>query len=547
MTELKWVSDPEAAAVRELLAATGAGDWDRAFALADAGIAKGLSHPTLYKLRALGRERQGRLEEAIADFRAALARAPDDQAALNAMGLCLARTGRADEAIEALDRAIALEPTSAAAHYNKGWTLESQGDLRGARGAYGEALRLEPDHVRALGSLASVAARTGAWAEARERGERALALEPGDPSASIALATAELGEGQAAEAEARLDALVLDGRLPPHERAVALGLKGDAVDAQGRPAEAFAAYAEANAGLRALYGGQFGPGRAERASSHLARLAEAFAAETPARWRRGPGSAAATGPARSHVFLLGFPRSGTTLLGQVLGAHPEIVTLDERETLIDGAQRFMGGVLDLAGLATADEGALDRLREAYWARVAGFGADPEDRIFVDKLPIDTLKLPLIARLFPDAKVLFAQRDPRDVVLSCFRRRFVVNPTTFEFLDLGDAAAFYGAVMGLYERYAATLELDLKVHRHEDLVQDFETEARAVLGFLGAPWDEAVHGFAGDLREVATPSAVQIARGLSGEGIGHWRAYRGPLEPVLPTLEPWVRAFGYAAD
>ena len=547
MTELKWVNDPEAAAVRELLAATGAGDWDRAFALADAGIAKGLSHPTLYKLRALGRERQGRLEEAIADFRAALARTPDDQAALNALGLCLARTGRADEAIEALDRAIALEPTAAAAHYNKGWTLESQGDLKGARGAYGEALRLEPDHVRALGSLASVAARTGAWAEARERGERALALEPGDPSASIALATAELGEGQAAEAEARLDALILEGRLPPHERAVALGLKGDAVDAQGRPAEAFAAYAEANAGLRALYGGQFGPGRAERASSHVARLAKALAAETPARWRRGPGSAAATGPAASHVFLLGFPRSGTTLLGQVLGAHPGIVTLDERETLIDGAQRFMGGVVDLAGLAIADEGALDRLREAYWARVAGFGADPEGRIFVDKLPIDTLKLPLIARLFPDAKVLFAQRDPRDVVLSCFRRRFVVNPTTFEFLELEDAAAFYGAVMGLYEGYAATLELDLKVHRHEDLVQDFETEARAVLGFLGAPWDEAVRGFSARLRDVATPSAVQIAQGLSGEGVGHWRAYSDQLEPVLPALAPWAQTFGYEAD
>ena len=547
MTELKWETDPEAQAVRELIAATTAGDWDRAFALADAGIARGLSHPTLYKLRALGRERQGRLDEAIADFRAALARAPDDHAGLNAMGLCLARAGRTPEAIEALDRAIALQPGFAAAHYNKGWALESQGDLAGARGAYAQALNLEPDHVRALGSLASIAARTGAWAEARDRAGKALALEPGDPSASIALATAELGEGRAADAETRLHALLQGPGLPPHERAVALGLKGDVLDALARPAEAFAAYAEANATLKSLYAGQFAPGRAERASAYVARLAAAFEPETPDRWRRGPGSAAASGPARGHVFLLGFPRSGTTLLGQVLGAHPDIVTLDEQETLVDGALRFMGGTMDLAGLAAVSPETLERLREQYWGRVAGFGADPAGRIFVDKLPIDTLKLPLIARLFPDAKVLFARRDPRDVVLSCLRRRFVVNPATFEFLDLEDAAGFYGAVMGLYRRFEATLELDLRVHRHEDLVGDFDAEALAVLDFIGAPWDEAVRGFSARLRDVATPSAVQIAQGLSGEGVGHWRAYREQLGPVLPALAPWVQAFGYEAD
>ena len=141
-----------------------------------------------------------------------------------------------------------------------------------------------------------------------------------------------------------------------------------------------------------------------------------------------------------------------------------------------------------------------------------------------------------------------RRDPRDVVLSCFRQRFVIGPSTAQFLTLDGAALFFDRVMTLAETYVAGLtELALHVQSHEALVDDFEGQTRALLGFVGLSWDPAVAGFADRVGSsgVATPSAGQIARGLNREGMGQWRRYAEALAPVQPLLGPWVERFGYA--
>jgi hypothetical protein len=249
------------------------------------------------------------------------------------------------------------------------------------------------------------------------------------------------------------------------------------------------------------------------------------------------------------VFVLGFPRSGTTFLGQVLQSHPEVVTLDEQETLADASLRFIAEPGGLARLAASDEGELAPLREAYWRRARAAGAEPAGKVFVDKLPMNTIGLPLIARMFPAAKVIFVRRDPRDVVLSAFRRQFVVNAATWELLTLEGAARFYDAVMRLFELYRAGLALDLRVQSHEALVADFDAESRALAAFLGLDWSEARADIAGPSRQgrIATPSAGQITGGLSGEGVGQWRRYAAQLAPALPILRPWAELFGYEAD
>ena len=137
-----------------------------------------------------------------------------------------------------------------------------------------------------------------------------------------------------------------------------------------------------------------------------------------------------------HVFLLGFPRSGTTLLEQVLASHPRVEALEERETLTDAMRAFLRHARrppSPGGRPTSAE--LEPLRAAYWARVRAEGAQVAGKVFVDKHPLNTLKLPLIAKLFPEAKILFAQRDPRDVVLSCYRRRFAMSGSAYQLLTL----------------------------------------------------------------------------------------------------------------
>ena len=172
--------------------------------------------------------------------------------------------------------------------------------------------------------------------------------------------------------------------------------------------------------------------------------------------------------------------------------------------------------------------------------------NPDGKVVVDKMPLYSTKLPLISKLFPGAKVLFAQRDPRDVVLSCFRRPFQINAGMYQFVTLEGAARYYDAVMRLAEVYRQKLPLDVYDIRYEKLVSDFEGETRAVCDFLGVEWNPGLHNFAQTARDrqIRTPSAAQVRGGLFTTGAGHWRRYAAHLEPIMPILQPWIERFGY---
>jgi hypothetical protein len=146
-------------------------------------------------------------------------------------------------------------------------------------------------------------------------------------------------------------------------------------------------------------------------------------------------------------------------------------------------------------------------------------------------------------------VLVARRDPRDVVLSCFRRRFAMNGPMYQLLALPSAAEFYDAAMQIGERLGSGLALPTLVVRHERLIEEFDAVAREACAFLDLPFTEAMRGFAQRIQDrgIATPSGAQVSRGLTAEGVGAWRRYAGPMAGVLPTLQPWVERFAYAAD
>jgi tetratricopeptide (TPR) repeat protein len=533
--------------VQQIEAATRGGDLALAFAEADRAVALGLSHPLFHRLRGVRAQQEGRLEAAITEFETALTLGGEDAAVLGALGLCLARTpGRARDGVLKLDRAIALNPGFAPHHYNRGWALESVNDLAGARAAYERAVSLDPNHAQSLANLAALAGRSGDWTKARALASRALALDPGLPVAATALAGAEAGDGDPKAAEQRLRALIIGGRATPHERAFALGVLGDVLDQQNLPADAFHAYGEAATLFKSLYAERLAAGAAETSLALATRLADTFAKADPAEWRRSPIRRESV-ETSGHLFLVGFPRSGTTMLGQAFASHGDVVTLDEGQTLTDAFRAFMREPDDLPPLTTIGEAEILRFRDAYWRRVRAAGCDTRGRYFVDKLPMNTMGLPLILKLFPEAKILFLRRDPRDVVLSTFRRRFAINVATVELLSLDGAARLYDAVMRLMEIYRSQLDLDLRDQGYETLVGDFEGETRAICAFAGLDWSPRMADFAGRASAVATPSSAQLARGLNSDGIGAWRRYKDQLEPVLPLLSPWVDRFGYARD
>ena len=532
------------ALLREVLAHTERRDFARAAALADQALASGFDHPLLLNVLATRREQEGRLEEALALLERAVSIAPGDVGARNALALCLQRLDRPMEALGHVEELLRQHPDLGFAHANRGNALIALGQLGQAKQSHLKALELEPGSIAAAAALASIATHRGEHAEARGYAEKALSLMPGLPDAVLTLAAAELAGGATARAETLLWQLLADPRAGAMDKARSSGLLGDVLDAAGRYPEAFDAYTTCNDQLKQIYRRHADA----RVLDYARSLTQAMRAAGPGPWAPAPATAAAVGGAAGHVFMVGFPRSGTTLTEVVLDGHPGIVSIEEHELLIDAVLKFMGEPLDLGALIRADESELEALRAAYWQRARGAGFDVAGKVFIDKYPLNTLKLPLIARLFPRAKILFARRDPRDVVLGCFRRRFKMNPAMYQLLTLGGAAAFYDAVMEFAELAKPVLGLNWRVVSYESLVADLSGETDAICEFMGIEPVAGMADFAQRVRERehSTPSTAQLARGLDRSGIGHWRHYAANLAPVLPTLEPWARRFGYPA-
>lgn len=531
------------AAIGEVVEAARAGDLAKARSLALAALNAGVEHPILLNLRALDHEEAGRFEASLADLRRAHVLAPKDFGILNATGLCLSRLERPEEAVACFDQALALQPAFGPAWFNRGWSLERLGRTGEAAECYAKAVELNPENAQGWANLALLAMKRGERDLARDYANRALAIEPWQPTARLALAESELKEP--ATAEARLRSL-LSEPLGAFDRALANGLLADALDAQGRFAEAFKAYEESNRLFREEAKPRFEAPGQPAIPDTLAWMLKWARDLDARRWRSEPAPDAGRAGETTHVFLLGFPRSGTTLAETVLLNHPKVVSLEERNTLYAGVLDFLGDERSLTRLVGIPERDLKRYRDDYWSRVRGFGVDPAGKVFIDKNPFNTLKLPLIYKLFPHAKVIFAVRDPRDVVLSGFRRRFILNASTYELLDLRRAAAFYDGAMRLAEWLRGKQKLDEHRLVYERLVADLPTVAREVCAFIGADWRDELLDIAGRAKrgDVASASSAQIARGLFSDGAGQWRRYSEEMAPILPILAPWVEHYGY---
>ncbi|THD81733.1 MAG: sulfotransferase family protein [Phenylobacterium sp.] len=520
-------------------------DVERAVDLADQALARGEIHPLFLNLAAHRLQQQGRIGAALDLLHKALDIDPNDPYVLNSIGNCFTQIGVADQALLAFQSALSVMPDFAQAHHGVGLALAVLGDRKTAYRAHRQAALLAPDFADPVGALAAMFVEDDDAAQAREHAQRALALDARQNAAVLALATLDVREGANEAALRRLDDRLAAGGLPALHAASMLRLRADALDALDRPTEAMAAYAAANGKLREAYSPdsdlapELGVERAERLLRFFDRAARSDWTAAPSARRTGAGE-------RGHVFLVGFPRSGTTLLEQVLASHPAVVALEEKPTLQPAISEFFADDAGLDRLATLSAEAADSHRETYWARVREFGVDPTDKVFVDKMPLNTLNLPLVAKLFPDATVILAIRDPRDVVASCFRRRFKANALVIEFTDLERTARLYDGTMRLAQVYRKLLALPVYEHRHERLVEAFDEQARALCAFLDLPWDKAVHDFVetANRRDIRTPSAAQVRRGIYQESIGQWRRYGESLAVVRPILAPWVAEFGY---
>jgi hypothetical protein len=251
-------------------------------------------------------------------------------------------------------------------------------------------------------------------------------------------------------------------------------------------------------------------------------------------------------------ILTSHPRSGTTLVEQILDSHDDLTSADEFDVFthwvyLPIVRRFPYSTPILSVLDSVPAAVREKARAKYWEQTEAIFDEPiGQRLLLEKNPGMMILLPVINWAFPEMKMLIALRDPRDVVLSCFMQKVQMTPISSNWLTLGGTVDYYARVMKTWLAMRGLTVSPWLEFRYEDVVADLEREARRILEFLGLPWDEKVLKFYEHAREkiVRSPTYKEVTQPVYQKSVGRWQHYARHFEPVLEKLEPFIKEFGY---
>ena len=436
----------------------------------------------------------------------------------------------------ALELSEARDPILVA---NLAWNLKCQGKIAQARSLYNESVKAAPDVFQTLFGWGQLEEVGGDFAVARSKLDRAAEIRPDDPALRVARATLLEREGKCAAALTELEGANADPN--------ALLARGRILETLKRYDEAFACFDEAKRLAREITGKCY---LAQQAQDVADRLRGFFTSE---RMRLIPRASVRDGHAQP-IFIVGFPRSGTTLAEQVLSSHPRISAGDELpfvNEFADTLPQLFGSPLlypeALSELWMGDKRrGLDTLRDAYLQKAELWGfIRPGSTYFTDKMPLNEMHLGLISLIFPGAPLIHVIRHPLDVVLSVYAHHLTHG--YFCAYALETIARHYALVMDLVQHYRAQLALRYLPVRYEDMVADMPGNVRRMLEFVGESFDERCVNFHDNPRVPQTPSYAQVKQKLNGQARFRYRHYREQLEPVIPILKPIMDRLGYTLD
>jgi tetratricopeptide (TPR) repeat protein len=491
----------------------------------------------------------GRKWDAATAYQRAIDLKPNFAEAHNGLGVALLNLGQVEQAIACHRQAVQLRPAFAFGHYCLGNALWAATRVEEAAASYRQAVTIEPGHAAAWMQLGFMLCFLGKFEEATQCFQRTLELKPDSADASAALAISR-GEKRDPEEISRIAALAVSLAISRGEkrdleeikRIAALAASADVtlirsvpgrigamftlaklLDDGERYDEAFLRYAEANALQRALLadtGQRFDP---DGLRSHVGSIIETWSA------KRIHSSADWGNPSELPVFIVGMPRSGTTLVEQIAASHTRVFgagELKDIERIAAELALHQGGFapwLQAGRVRSLADEQLDRLR------ILGGGAE---RV-IDKMPDNIFHLGTIATLYPKGRIIFCSRDPRDVCLSCYFQKFMEGHEYS--YDLADCARRYAETQRLVEHWRLMLPLAMLEVSYETLVENFEKEARRLIAFLGLDWEPACLDFHRTERSVTTASAWEVRQPLYQRSVGRWKHYERHLEPLLDVL------------
>lgn len=529
-------------------------------------VAAGGSHPALIEVQAQAAHLLDDHAEEARQLSRLIELGPDDAILRRSLGHALARRGDFRAASAALDAAVQLDPADVETRVALAEMLADLDEPESALAAFRDASEMAPNRPDLMIGEARSLVKLRRFDDAEMLYRAVLAIAPADvecvrefglllervgrfeelgplvDDAIIAgLDPAQLSLLQSMLAFRAKDyshALDLARAAPDDDPVRRLRLASKIHEARGHSGQAFEAAKSMN--IAAPDHDRWRQ-RGASARSEIRRLA---AAMTPD-WVRSM-SVDSPGERPPPAFIVGFPRSGTTLLDTFLMGHPSVSVLEE-EPMLEAAKAVVG---DLALLPTFDKSKITLARAAYFTDLDR-RIDPSFQgLVVDKMPFNMLGAALIHRMFPDAKIIFAQRHPCDVVLSGFMQSFRLNDGMASFLNLTDAADLYDSSMCLWSASRALLPLDVEDLVYERLVEHPEDVLRKLIAFLDLEWHDELLDHQATARRrgtIITPSYDQVTQPISRTAVGRWRLVEQQMAPVLPILLPWAERLGYVPD
>ena len=531
-------------------------------------------------------------DAAIRSYQAALSIKPDFTKIHNSLGIAFLRSGQLKEAAGSFHNAVRYDSQYAQAWFNLGIVYENRQRLPEAAGYYKKATLLNPVYYQAFSSLAKVLWELREPDQVEMYFEKALAVQASYLPAHLGLMhfleqSNQHDELRNAVARARnalgshVLVLLYEGILTDiggeHEKARSLleEFSIEPADALTRHGErtrlarlthlcnrlddtaAAIQYAQrANDLSRELSAAkgidksgflQFVENRRRYFTNENVNLWPDFTSGDGLQVR--PRTRDKSFPGRENpVFIIGFPRSGTTLLDTLLRGHPAIRVAEETGAVAAMVNRLSGQSDErLESLADLSDQDIEDLRKTYLDALARHAKPDDGVILVDRFALNIVYAGEIYRVFPQARFILLLRHPADCVLSCFMQTFYETSANASFFTLEDSAHLYDQVFGLWRQYTDILQLNVLQVKYEDLITDVEATCRQIMGFLEMPWHPGIlehERTARDRPLIGTASYNQVTRPLYTEAQGRWQRYRAEMPAVLPILEPWIRYFDY---
>ena len=455
-----------------------------------------------------------------------IALAPELAEAYNNLGNVVKEQGKLVEAAALYEWAAALKPDLFQPHHHLGIIFQSQGKLGQAVARYERAIALKPDLAEAHNNLAAAFKEQGRFDQALASFDRALALRPDYGEAHYQRADLKIfrpGESDLAA----LETLAADGeRLPPGRMLYIHFALGKALEDVGDFGRAFGHLSQGNALKRREI--QYHELACQQA---FQSIADTFDEDLLDRFR-GVGD-----PSPTPIFVIGMPRSGSTLIEQILASHPQIQAAGELMNL-DGV---ISAIRDSDGrpvryptqISGLDADGFRRLGQEYLTSLPTL-VDGKTRM-TDKVPSNFLHIGFIRLILPNARIIHTVRDPVDTCVSCFSKLFTFHSAfSYELSELGCYYRWYYELMDHWRSILpAGAILDVA---YEEVVENIEGQARRLIDFCGLPWDDRCLNFHETSRPIATASNVQARRPLYRSSVGRWRRYEAFLQPLLAELE-----------